>query len=129
MDWLRRLLLQNWWLKLLSLALAYALWAWVVPTESGPVEIGFSVPLELANVPRGLEVTGEIPARIHLHLRGSESRLRRLLPEEVGIVLDLRNAKPGNHVFRLTPAQVEAPPGVAVVRITPEEVHLRLTPR
>jgi hypothetical protein len=129
MDWLRRLLLHNWWLKLLALGLAYALWALVIPTESGPVEIGISVPLELANVPANLEVVGEIPTRIHLHLRGSEARLRRLLPEEVGIALDLRQATAGNHVFRLTAADVEAPPGVEVMRIVPEEVRLEFVRR
>lgn len=129
MGWLRHLVLHNWWLKLLALGLAYALWAVVLPRESGPIEIGRSVPLELVNLPAGVEVVGQIPTHIHLHLRGSESRLRRLLPEEVGVVLDLRNATPGNHTFRLTPTDVEAPPGVEVVRIVPDVVRLEFARR
>lgn len=129
MGWLRNWLLHNWWLKLLALGLAYALWAVVIPTESGPVEIGLSVPLELAHLPPGLQVTGEIPTRIHLHLRGNELRLRRLQPEEVGVLLDLRGASPGNNTFRLTAADVEAPAGVEVVRITPEEIRLEMARR
>lgn len=129
MGWLRHLVLHNWWLKLLALGLAYALWAVVLPRESGPIEIGRSVPLELVNLPAGIEVVGQIPTHIHLHLRGSESRLRRLLPEEVGVVLDLRNATPGKHTFRLTPTHVEAPPGVEVVRIVPDAIRLELARR
>lgn len=129
MGWLRRFFVHNWWLKLLALALAYGLWVLIVPAERGPVEIGVSVPLELVNLPPGLEVVGEIPTRIHLHLRGSELRLRRLLPGQVGVALDLRRASPGNHQFRLTAAAVEAPPGVEVVRISPDGVRLQLARR
>ncbi|MFQ5723913.1 MAG: YbbR-like domain-containing protein, partial [Terriglobia bacterium] len=64
MDRLKRLLLHNWWLKLLSLALAYALWALVAQSPS--VEIHTSAMLELRQVPPGLRVSGEVPAHIHL---------------------------------------------------------------
>lgn len=128
-GWLRQVLLHNWWLKLLALGMAYALWAVVIPRESGPVEIGRSVPLELVNLPRGAQVVGEFPTHIHLHLRGSEGRLRRLAPEDVGVVLDLSGASPGNHIFVLTAENVEVPPGVEVVRIVPEQVSLELRRR
>ncbi len=130
MGWLRRLLLHNWWLKLLALALAYLLWSVVIPTESGPmVQIGVSAPLELVNLPAELEVVGEIPSRVHLHLRGSESQLRRLKPEDVGVKLDLRAATPGNHRFSLRPENVELPAGVEVIRVVPDMVELALARR
>lgn len=129
MTWLRNLLLHNWWLKLLSLGLAYALWAVVIPTESGPVETWISAPLQLANIPPRLQVVGEVPLRVHLQLRGTEARLHRLLPEEVIVVLNLRRAAAGNHVFRLTPDSVQVPLGVQAVRIVPEEIRLELARR
>lgn len=127
MDWLKQLLLRNWWLKLLSLALAYALWS--IITQAPPVEIQVSALLELRQVPASLEVAGEIPPRVHLHLRGPENRLRALQPEEVGVVVNLNAAKPGHHVIQLTPAHAEVPPGIEVVRTIPDQVHLELVPR
>ncbi|MGH9787484.1 MAG: CdaR family protein [Candidatus Acidiferrales bacterium] len=126
MSWLKRIFVEDWWLKVLSLALAYALWA--IVTQAPPVEIGMSVPLELRNLPRELQVEGEIPTRIHLHLRGPEGRMRRLAPEEVGVAVDMSWATPGNHTLRLDVSHVELPPGIEVVRIVPEEVRLELAP-
>lgn len=126
-DWLKQVLLHNWWLKLASLGLAYVLW--VVVTQAPPVEVGLTVPLELRNVPENLLVAGEIPSRVHLRVRGPEGQLRMLEPEEVGVAVDLTGATPGNHSFRLEAANVELPPGVEVVRIIPNEVRLELAPR
>lgn len=130
MGWLQRLLLHNWWLKLLALALAYMLWSVVIPPESGSVvQIGVSVPLELVNLPAELEVVGEIPSRIHLHLRGSESQVRGLKPEDVGVRLDLSEATPGNHRFPLRAENVEVPAGIEVVRVVPGIIQLALARR
>jgi len=127
MGWLRRLLLHNWWLKLLALALAYMLWSVVISPESGPVvQVGVSVPLELVNLPAELEVVGEIPSRVHLHLRGSEAQLRRLKPEDVGVRLDLSQATPGNHRFALQAENVAVPAGIEVVRVVPDVIYLAL---
>jgi YbbR domain-containing protein len=127
MAWLRGALLNNWWLKLLSLGLAYALW--LVVTQAPPVEIGVSVPLELRHLPSHLQVAGEIPTRVHVHLHGSESRLRLLPAEEIGVVVNLSGATPGSHNFRLRAEDVEVPAGIEVVRIIPEDVELELVPR
>jgi YbbR domain-containing protein len=125
MNLLKRIFVEDWWLKLLSLALAYALWA--IVTQAPPVEIGLSVPLELRNLPENVQVEGEI-ARIHLHLRGPRERMRRLAPEEVGVAVDMSWATPGNHTLRLDASHVELPPDIEVVRIVPEEVRLELAP-
>lgn len=124
MDQLKRFLFRNWWLKLLSLALAYALWS--VVTQSPPVETRLAAMLELRQVPPRLRVAGDVPSRIHVHLRGPETRLRSLRPEEVAVVINLREAHPGNHRFALGPANVEVPPGIEVVRIIPSEIRLEL---
>ncbi|MFQ5926268.1 MAG: CdaR family protein [Terriglobia bacterium] len=127
MDWLRNLLLHNWWLKLLALGLAYALWWGVM---QGPVvEMGMWAPLELRNVPVGIQVRGEFPSPVYLHLRGPERRLHALEPEKLGVVVDLSGAEAGNHQVKLERANVEVPPGIEVVRIIPEEVRLELVRR
>ena len=127
MSWLKGFLQHNWWLKLLALGLAYALWA--LATQSPTVEISVSVPLELRKLPPGLHVAGEFPPQVHLHLRGSGSRLRTLRPEKLGVGVDLSGIAAGNHWFLLDPRDVNAPPGIEVVDITPAQVQLQLVER
>lgn len=127
MGWLKRLLLNNWWLKLLSLALAYGLW--VVVTQAPPVEVPLSVPLELRHVPAGLQVAGELPPRVRLQLRGPENRLRTLEPEEVAVFINLNTATPGHYRFTLDARNAEVPPGLEVISVYPAEVELDLIPR
>ena len=126
MKWLKRLLLDNWWLKLLSLLLAYGLWS--VVTQAPPVEIRVSAPLELRFAPAGLEVRGEVPERVRLHLRGPETRLRTLQPEEVAVFINLNTATAGHYRFVLDARNAEVPPGVEVVSFVPSEVELDLVP-
>ncbi|MFQ5662389.1 MAG: CdaR family protein [Terriglobia bacterium] len=125
--WLLRVLLNNWWLKLLSLGLAYGLW--VIVTQGPAVEIGFSVPLELRHLPEELQVAGDFPTRVYLELRGPADRLRRLAPEEIAVVVELSGTPAGNHWFPLEAKNVQVPAGIEVVRIIPEEVQLELVPR
>lgn len=126
MEGFARALAGNWWLKLLALALAYALWLAV--TQAPQAEVGVSVPLELRNLSPQLQATGTMMTRIHVLLRGPETILRTLPAGEVNVVLDLQGFSAGNHTIPLTPADVEAPSGIEVVRITPQEVRLELAP-
>jgi len=127
MKWLKHFLLHNWWLKLLSVLLAYGLWT--VVTQAPPIEIRMSVALELRHVPAGLEVRGDIPPRVRLHLRGPENRLRALQPEEVAAFINLNTATAGEYNFKLGTDNVDLPPGIEVTSIVPDELRLELVPR
>lgn len=127
MEWLKHSLLRNWELKVLALVLAGGLWA--IVTQGPPVEIGLQVPLELRHVPLHLQVSGELPAAVHLRLRGPENRLRELEPGAVAVVVDLAGALPGNHIIELRSQHVRVPPGVEVVSLSPTQVRLELVPR
>jgi YbbR domain-containing protein len=127
MRWLRDLLLRNWPLKLLSLVLAYGLWA--IVHQSPVIEIGVTVPLEIRHLPAGLMVASELPAQIYVQLRGPENRIRMLAAGDIGVALDLAAAEPGNHTLALGAENVERPPGIEVVRVVPEEVRLELAPK
>jgi hypothetical protein len=97
-------------LKLLSLALALLLWMVVAGEET--VERGLRVPLELQQVPAGLELTGDIPTAIDVRVRGSSGALSRVAAGDVVGVLDLRTARDGHRLFPITPDQVRVPFGV-----------------
>ncbi|MGB7218285.1 MAG: CdaR family protein [Vicinamibacterales bacterium] len=111
-------------LKALSVGLALLLWMIVAGEQV--VERGLRVPLELQRLPAGLELQGELPTTIDVRVRGSSGALGRLTLGDVVVVLDLRGAEPGQHVFLVSPEQGRAPYGVEVVQVIPDTVVMTL---
>jgi YbbR domain-containing protein len=109
-------------LKVLSLVLAVLLWMVVSGEET--VERGLRVPLELLQVPAGLELTGEVPATVDVRVRGASGSLSRVSTGDVVAVLDLRSARSGRRLFPLTPEQVRVPFGVEVVQVQPSALAM-----
>jgi YbbR domain-containing protein len=109
-------------LKVLSLVLATLLWMIVSGEET--VERGLRVPLELQQVPAGLELTGEVPATVDVRVRGGSGTLSRVTTGDVVAVLDLRSARSGRRLFPLTPDQVRTPFGVEVVQVQPSALAM-----
>src|ERR671934_2881481 len=113
-------------LKLVSLGLAVLLWMAVAGEET--VERGLRVPLELQQVPAGLELTGDVPTAVDVRVRGASGALSRVAAGEVVAVLDLRSARAGQRLFPLTPDQVRAPFGVEIVQVTPSAIAIAFEP-
>ncbi len=109
-------------LKLLSLVMALVLWMVVSGEET--VERGLRVPLELQQVPAGLELTGDVPTTVDLRVRGPSGTLSRVSAGDVVAVLDLRSAVEGRRLFTLTPEQIRVPFGVEVVQVTPSAIAM-----
>lgn len=109
-------------LKLLSIAVAVLLWMAVAGEET--VERGLRVPLELQQLPPGVELTGDVPATVDVRVRGGSSTLSRVAAGDVVAVLDLRSARAGRRVFPLTAGQIRAPFGVEVAQITPSAIAM-----
>jgi len=113
-------------LKVLSVVLALLLWMIVSGEEM--VERGLRVPLELQQVPVGLELTGEVPATVDVRVRGATGTLSRVSTGDVVAVLDLRSARSGRRLFPLTPDQVRVPFGVEVVQVQPSALAMAFEP-
>jgi YbbR domain-containing protein len=109
-------------LKVLSVGLALLLWMVVSGEET--VERGLRVPLELQQMPGGIEVLGDIPTTVDVRVRGGSGLLSRVGTGDVMAVLDLRSARAGRRLFPLTPDQVRVPFGVEVVQVTPSAVAM-----
>lgn len=109
-------------LKAMSLGLAVLLWMIVSGDEI--VERGLRVPLELQQLPAGLELQGEAPTVVDLRVRGPSDTLSRMGAGDIVAALDLRAARPGQRLFQLTPEQVRTPFGVEVVQVAPASIAL-----
>jgi YbbR domain-containing protein len=115
-------LTRNWELKLLALALAVALWLFVVMAEKAEVVV--SLPLELHSIPPGFEVVGERPESVEVQVNGLRTSLARLGSEQVRARLSLAGVRPGEVVLRILPEHLELPRGVTAVRINPATVRV-----
>lgn len=117
-------LLQHWELKLLALGVSMVLWLFVMSSEKA--DLIMAAPLELDNIPAGLEVRGDRPDSVDVQLHGLRGALTRLGTDRVKARLNLAGAKAGEVTVRVLPEQITVPPGITVVRVNPSRVRLVL---
>jgi hypothetical protein len=125
MSFARRLT-EHWQLKLVSVVFAIALWIFLVVEDKG--EAVYTVPLDVRNVPPGIEVTALGAEAVAVRVQGLRHVLSRLDERELHAVLDLRGARLGDVLVRIRPEDVSVPRGVEVLRITPAQVRATLDP-
>ena len=121
---MRERLTENLGLKVLSLVLGITLW-YAVARDQG-AEFAFSIPVELRDIPEGLEVVEESVQQVDVRLRGPSDILRGLTPQDLSVGIDLSEAEPGERVAYLTPDDVAVPFGARVIRVTPASVQIAL---
>lgn len=119
--------LRNWPLKLLALALAYAIW--VAVTGENKIVQDFRVPLDI-RLPSDLIPDESPPTTVSVRLRGPETVVRRTDPVPLEMSLDLRDASAGARNVQLSPADLSGvPEGVEVALIEPDRFRLVLDRR
>jgi YbbR domain-containing protein len=121
---LRKIASQNLALKAIALAMAVAAW-WFVAGESN-VLVGFSIPLEIRNVPRGLTMTNKPEREVEVRLSGPSSLLSGMRPSAIFAGVDLTAARAGRQFFTLDDRAVKVPPGIKVQRIFPSSIEVVL---
>jgi hypothetical protein len=122
---LRLLVTHNPGLKLLSIAIAIALWSFVNVGERDAEE-PLQVPLELRNIPANLVLTSPRLDFIDLRVIGPRTLLGRIDRSRLSMSLDLDGVRPGPAVFRVGPESFNLPRGVRVARINPSQITLEL---
>jgi YbbR domain-containing protein len=124
---LSRRLLRNPGTKLLSLAIAIAVWFSLSGERRERIsERSYHMPLSIVNIPPRSLIASPLPASVDVRLRGPFTALRQLEPDKLEAVLDLKNAEPGELAYRLTSDDVNVPPEVEVISISPPEVRFLL---
>jgi YbbR domain-containing protein len=111
-------------LRLASLALAVGLWFVIAGKQTA--ERGLAVPVELRNVPRDLELTGDPVNTVDVRVRASPGLINSLDSGRILATIDLAGAEEGERIVQLTPDQIRVPFGFRVVKITPALLTLNL---
>jgi YbbR domain-containing protein len=92
-------------------------------------EIGYQVPIEFYNLSPDLEISGDVPAQVYVRVRGRSVLLRRLMPADLAIRVDLTGKTAGETAVQFAPDQITPRYGASVVRISPAQLRLRLVTR
>ncbi len=121
---MKRLFLNNLGWKILSVAIAVALW---FAMFGGPrYQTSVSAPVQFSHAPQDLEINADRPQVVTLEVRGPSRLLEWEDLSKIVVLLDLASVqKPGERVFSLTAGDVSLPAGVDFVRAVPSEIRLR----
>jgi len=124
LDFLRR----NLGLKIFSVVLAFFLWTYVkytrMPNTALAGKSKVTVPLSFENKDKKLFAL-QAPDTVEITVKGPAETLRNINPHHFKAYLDLKDKKAGQYSMKI---KVTTPPGVEIVRISPEKVLLQLDP-
>ena len=123
----RKIFLEDWSLKLLSLAIALVLWL-VVTGQNQPVTAHVNVQLNFIR-PQALEISNDPPRTVDVMLTGSRNKLDDLTALDLVATVDISDQQPGERVLRLADkAEILLPQGVKVDGFQPSAIPIRLEP-
>ena len=126
-DFFQRVILHNFRLKVISLALAIGLWYGVASDQ--PAELAVNVPIEFHNIPNNLEINSERIPEAQVRVRGGSRLIHQFRASDVHVEVNLANAGPGERTVDLTARQVRQPRDLDVVQVIPGQFQLTLDTR
>ncbi len=121
-----RWITRDWPLKLISLALALALWLLLAPAGKVSSEKSMMIPLETRDVPEGLEIVERPVPAIDVTVRAPHRVLNEIGPSSLVARIDLGRATVHQQEYPLNAAMIDLPPGAQVVKISPSKVTIKL---
>jgi YbbR domain-containing protein len=132
----RNLVAKDFWLKLLSLALAILIWLtvrsisgesttspWLALIGRPADETVMMVPV---HVPSGTTLKfSAVPAEVQVTLRGDPQLLKTLTRQNIHAEVDLTGIEAANGLVR--PVEVILPKGIFYTRVEPDEVEVQVS--
>ena len=124
--WVRKLLFEDWGLKLLAVAVTVVLWM-AVTGQNKPITQRSVVQLSFLR-PEGMEISNDLPEGVEVTLKGSPAKLDELGPRLLATI-DVTDQKPGERVVRLMDrVQMTLPSGISIQGFRPATLSIRLEP-
>lgn len=114
--------------RLLSIAIAVALWLSVASEPEMATLI--SVPVQYKEPGNDMEMISRLVGTVQLETHGLSGRLRDISGSHTAVVLDFSKVtEPGEQTFNITRAQTNLPRGVELLRATPAQLHFQFERR
>jgi hypothetical protein len=124
LEFIKKHILNNGRLKVLSLVLASMLW--FATTYLGESHVTMAIPVQLANLSR-TGITRTLDTReVLVTLNGPLSLLKNVKPGDVNLVIDLSKAKEGRQILTVRKSDIVVPKGIRVEEVRPDYVVLEL---
>lgn len=124
---IRRIFIEDWSLKLLSLGIAVVLWL-LVTGQNEPVTAHVNVQLNFIR-PQNLEISNDPPRTVDVMLTGSRNKLDDLTSLDLVATVDISEQRAGERVLRLAEkAKLPLPQGIKVDAFQPSTIPIRLEP-
>jgi YbbR domain-containing protein len=109
--------------KFLSLAIAIGLWLAVA--REPEVATSLSVPVEFKNMRDDMDISGNLPDRVRIELRGASGLLSHDNLSSIAVLLDLSDAQAGERTYSIRGRNLNLPSGVVFYRAVPSQLTLR----
>ena len=115
------LLTHNLGWKLLSLAVAVAIW--ILVASEPELATLHTVPVEYKGIPNDLEISSDVRESVTLETRGPAGRLRDIPEARAAVILDFSSVQqPGVKTFDVDVRNVSLPRGIQLVRVIPSQL-------
>jgi len=128
---LRHLVFEDFWLKLLSLALAVMIWltvTFVSHKEAGTESHVFSnLPVTVLASAEDVHNFRVSPVQVEVAVQGDPRTLQSLQSKDIRATVDLTGVTTARDLRK--PIHVSVPAGVTFSRVTPEEVQVVFPPK
>jgi len=106
------------------LAVAIAVFMWVVARGTATVERGFDIPVVLQGTPEELVVVDQGADVVNVRVLGTRAALRNFDPASLEYAVDLSTSKPGQGEFEVDLSRFDLPRGARVVSRSPSRIEL-----
>ena len=123
---LRKIFLEDWAMKLIALAITFALWLGVTGL-SKPGSERYTVPLTL-RIPDNSIITNTPVQEVEVKISGDDRRLQQIKRGDLNATVDLSDVTAGDRVVSLTPETVslDLPPGIKLEEVQPNKIAIKL---
>ena len=127
---LRNLLLEDFWLKLFSLALAALIWFTVTFVSQKGVRtdtrVFLSLPVTVLSAAEDVRNFKVSPDEVEVTVQGEAETLQNLQSKDIRVMVDLTGVAAARELRKRL--EVSVPAGVTYLRVAPEEVQIIFPP-
>jgi hypothetical protein len=123
----RPALFRNLGLKILAVLIAILVWFVLSGrTRERISERSYRIALSIVNIPPRTIIGSALPPAVDVRVRGPFTALRQVGPDKLEAVVDLQGATLGEKTYRLAPEDINVPPEIEVIAISPAELKIVL---